>query len=411
MFENLTWKKPSLLAGLLVGSVLFACQPQDEAIITQDTVEFIKYQNGDIIPGKYIVSLNPTGINSRKDMNYDAVQASMRKSVTSLLANYRISEEKLSYVYGNAIEGFAVELSDEEFQSISKDPSVKLIEPDRIIALAPPPGKGPGSGGGGGGSTAEITPYGIIRVGGGAIYTGSGKAYIIDSGIDSSHPDLTVEVSAGFNAFDKGKDSDLAIDGNSHGTHVAGTVAAIKGNGLGVVGVAAGATVVPVKVLDSRGSGSYSGVIAGVDFVTANGSAGDVANMSLGGPISTALDQAVVKLGKANVKVALAAGNSSADANNSSPARANGPNIYTVSAIDSKDRFASFSNYGNPPVDYAAPGVGVLSTVPGGYATYSGTSMASPHVAGLLLLGPIKTDDFAVGDPDGNPDPIATAGN
>jgi subtilisin family serine protease len=410
MFENLTWKKPSLLAGLLVGSVLFACQPQDEALITQDTVEFIKYQNGDIIPSKYIVSLNPTGINSRKDMNYDAVQASMRKSVTSLLANYRISEEKLSYVYGNAIEGFAVELSDEEFQSISKDPSVKLIEPDRIIALAPPSGKGPGSGGGG--STSQNTPYGITRVNGGITYSGPGKAYIIDSGIDSSHPDLIVKASLGFNAFDKGKDSDLSSDGNSHGTHVAGTVAAID-NSIGVVGVAAGATVVPVKVLDSRGSGSYSGVIAGVDFVAGKVDPYckcDVANMSLGGPPSTALDNAVIALGASGVKVALAAGNSSADANNSSPARVNGDNIYTVSAIDSKDRFASFSNYGSP-VDYAAPGVGVLSTVPGGYATYSGTSMASPHVAGLLLLGNISTDGDATGDPDGNPDPIAIAGN
>ena len=213
MFENLTWKKPSLLAGLLVGSVLFACQPQDEALITQDTVEFIKYQNGDIIPGKYIVSLNPTGINSRKDMNYDAVQASMRKSVTSLLANYRISEEKLSYVYGSAIEGFAVELSTDEFQSLSKDPSVKLIEPDRIVALAPPSGKGPGSGGGGGGSTSQSTPYGITRVNGDKKYDPvlGGKAYIIDTGIDSSHPDLNVNASLGYNAFDKGKDSDLLL--------------------------------------------------------------------------------------------------------------------------------------------------------------------------------------------------------
>jgi len=167
MTKNPIWKKPSLVASILVGSVLFACQPQEEALISQDAVEFIKYENGDIIPGKYIVTLNPTGINSRKDMKYDAVQASMRKSVSALLANYRISEEKLSFVYGNAIEGFTVELSDEEFQSISKDPSVKLIEPDRIVALAPPPGKGSGSGSGGGGSTTQSTPYGITRVGGG----------------------------------------------------------------------------------------------------------------------------------------------------------------------------------------------------------------------------------------------------
>jgi len=174
-----------------------------------------------------------------------------------------------------------------------------------------------------------------------------------------------------------------------------------------VVGVAAGVTVVPIKVLDSRGSGSYSGVIAGVDFVKANAKSGDVANMSLGGPVSDALDAAVVGLGIAGVKVALAAGNESSNANNSSPARANGPNIYTVSAIDSSDRFASFSNFGNPPIDYAAPGVGVLSTVPGGYASYSGTSMASPHVCGLLILGDISADGTANGDPDGNPDIIA----
>lgn len=111
------------------------------------------------------------------------------------------------------------------------------------------------------------------------------------------------------------------------------------------------------------------------------------------------------------MKIALAAGNESEDANNHSPARANGPNIYTVSAIDSSDRFASFSNFGNPPVDFAAPGVGILSTVPGGYASYSGTSMASPHACGLLLLGSIKTDGNAIGDNDsdteGYPDTIA----
>ncbi|WP_339703776.1 S8 family peptidase [Algoriphagus aquimarinus] len=401
---NQLWKKPVLCAGVLLASLAFSCQQEAESPITGDSMEFVGYKSGDIIHGKYIVTFQPSEINFRKDLSYVATQNAMRKTSSALLAKYRIAEENLTYVYGNSIQGFAVTLSDEQLESISKDPSVKGIEPDRIIALAPPPGKGPGNGGGG--STAQQTPYGITRVGGGATYSGSKKAYIIDSGIDSSHPDLNVNVNAGFNAFSTGRDSDLATDGNGHGTHVSGTIGAIN-NEIGVIGVAAGVTVVPVKVLDSRGSGSYSGVIAGVDYVTANANSGDVANMSLGGPPSDALDAAVVALGGAGVNVALAAGNESSNANGASPARANGANIYTVSAIDSSDRFASFSNYGNPPIDFAAPGVGVLSTVPGGYASYSGTSMASPHVCGLLIWGTPGNGGTAIGDTDGTPDIIA----
>jgi subtilisin family serine protease len=399
------WKKPALYAGILIGALAFSCQQEAESPITGDSMEFVKYQSGDVIPGKYIVTLMPTGISFRKDMSYTAVQASMRKTGSDLLAKYRIDQENLGHVYGSSIEGFAVSLTDEQYQAISKDPSVKAIEQDRVIALAPPPGKGPGNGGGGGTSSQEI-PYGIARVGGGATYVGSNKAYVIDSGIDASHPDLNVDVNLGFNAFTKGKDSNLSSDGNGHGTHVAGTIGAID-NEIGVVGVAAGVKVVPVKVLDSRGSGSYSGVIAGVDFVKANAASGDVANMSLGGPTSAALDAAVIALGNAGVKVALAAGNESTNANNSSPARVNGDNIFTVSAIDSNDRFASFSNFGNPPIDFAAPGVGVLSTVPGGYASYNGTSMASPHVCGLLLYGTPRDGGNAINDPSGPADVIA----
>ncbi|MEB2783829.1 S8 family serine peptidase [Algoriphagus persicinus] len=403
--QKQNWRKPLLVVGILLGAITFSCQQESDPPITGDAIEFVQYKSGDIIPGKYIVTLQPSGINFRKEMTYIATQATMRKTGSELLAKYRIAPDNISFVYGSGIEGFAVGLTDEQFELLSQDPSVIGIEPDRVIALAPPPGKGPG-GSGGGGSTAQQTPYGITRVGGGETYEGTKKAYIIDSGIDSSHPDLNVNVNLGFNAFSKGKDSNLSSDGNGHGTHVSGTIGAID-NLFGVVGVAAGVTVVPVKVLDSRGSGTYSGVIAGVDYVTASADPGDVANMSLGGPASTALDNAVRALGIAEVKVALAAGNDGANANNSSPARANGDNIYTVSAIDSSDRFAYFSNYGNPPIDFAAPGVGVLSTVPGGYASYSGTSMASPHVCGLLIWGTPKNGGTAIGDPDGTADIIA----
>jgi subtilisin family serine protease len=108
------------------------------------------------------------------------------------------------------------------------------------------------------------------------------------------------------------------------------------------------------------------------------------------------------------VKIALAAGNESDNANNHSPARANGANVFTVSAVNNTDTFASFSNFGNPPVDFAAPGVSIQSTYKGGgFATLSGTSMAAPHVAGILLAGSIRGDGTAKSDPDGNPDPIA----
>ena len=402
------FSRPSKIRSLAIASCLgiaiFSCQPEETLNFdNSNSLEFVKYQNGDLIPGQYIVVMKPTGLNSRKDLSYQGTQEAMRRSSISLLAKYRISEENLGQVYGSTIEGFAVKLTDEQAGIIASDPSVSYVEQDRIIALAPPPGKGPG--GGGGTSPSQTIPWGITRVNGGAVYTGSGVAYIIDSGIDSGHEDLNVNVSLGFNAFSKGKDSDLGSDGNGHGTHVAGTVAAID-NGIGVVGVAAGATVVPIKVLDSRGSGSYSGVIAGVDFVGANGKAGDVANMSLGGGFSQAMNDAVIAA-SSRVKFSLAAGNEDQLASNTSPASANGPNIYTISAMDSNDRIASFSNYGNPPVDYAAPGVGVLSTVPGGYATYGGTSMAAPHVAGILLWGNVRTDGTLIQDKDSTLDPIA----
>ncbi|MCK5102731.1 MAG: S8 family serine peptidase, partial [Cyclobacteriaceae bacterium] len=226
--------------------------------------------------------------------------------------------------------------------------------------------------------------------------------------IDLDHVDLNVDASRGFNAFASGRDGKSLDDGHGHGTHVAGTIAAID-NEVGVVGVAAGATVIPVKVLNSRGSGSYSGVIAGIDYVGANGEPGDVANMSLGGPASQALDEAVKDASERGINFCLAAGNDSDDANNYSPARANGSNIFTISAMDANDNWASFSNYANPPVDYCAPGVSIKSTWKGGgYNTISGTSMATPHAAGVLLLGEANIVDIVKvnGDPDGNPDPI-----
>ncbi len=363
------------------------------------------------IPGQYVVTFQRGTLETSKTAKgataYKEAQATGKAQILSTFSKMGLSADAIDKVYIASVEGFSAKLNESQLAQLGSDPRVKSIEQDYLIILGPPPGKGPGGGGGGGGSSSEEIPYGITRVGGGATYSGTKAAYILDTGIDLDHEDLNVDAARGYNAFTSGKDGQTLDDGNGHGTHVSGTIAAID-NEVGVVGVAAGATVIPVKVLGARGSGSYSGVISGVDFVGANASNGDVANMSLGGPVSQALDDAVVAAAGNGVKFALAAGNESDDANNHSPARANHNNIYTVSAMDANDNFAYFSNYGNPPIDYCAPGVAIKSTwKDGGYNTISGTSMASPHVCGLLIWGTIATSGTVKGDPDGNADLIA----
>lgn len=383
------------------GEAVFENLEQQNALLVENSFQ--------AIPGQYVVTFHRGTLEASKVAKgaaaYKDALATHKNQILSSFSKLALSPDAIEKVYAFTLEGFTARLNEAQLAQLGNDPRVKSIEQDYLIILAPPPGKGPG-GGGGGGTTGQETPYGITRVGGGTNYTGNGVAFILDTGIDLDHEDLNVDASRGFNAFTSGKDGQTLDDGNGHGTHVAGTVAAID-NSVGVVGVAAGATVVPVKVLGARGSGSYSGVIAGVDFVGANGQNGDVANMSLGGPVSQALDDAIVAA-STKVKFALAAGNESDDANNHSPARVNGANIYTVSAMDSNNRFASFSNYGNPPIDFCAPGVAIKSTwKDGGYNTISGTSMASPHVCGILLTGSPRSGGTVTGDPDGNPDTIA----
>lgn len=308
---------------------------------------------------------------------------------------------QLKHTYANSIRGFAIAAPAQAVARIrANNPNIKYCEQDQVVKIVQR-GK-PSKGGGDTSGPAQVVPWGIQRVGT-VNYTGSGRAFVIDTGIDYDHPDLRVNTSLS-RSFTREKNGD---DGNGHGTHVAGTIAAVN-NSVGVVGVAAGAQVVAVKVLTRSGSGSNSGVIAGVDYVAGVANANDVANMSLGGGVSTALDDAVkAAAAGSGAPFVLAAGNESQNANNSSPARANGPNVYTVSAFANGDSWASFSNYGNPPVDWAEPGVSIGSTYKdGGYATLSGTSMAAPHLAGILLAGNVAYDGTVSGDPDGNADKI-----
>jgi subtilisin family serine protease len=309
---------------------------------------------------------------------------------------------QVKHVYSVAIQGFAANMPDHAVERVkAANPNIEYCEQDQVFTAGPIRVEAR-PGGGGGVQPAQETPWGIARVGGGAAGTFA-TAWVIDSGIDLTHPDLRVDTarSRSFLSNDTSPN-----DLNGHGTHVAGTIAALD-NTIGVIGVAPGAPVVAVRVLDRRGSGTTSGVIAGVDYVAQYGRAGDVANMSLGGGVSTSLDTAVVNAAAGGVRFALAAGNESDHANNHSPARANGTNVFTVSAFAIGDKWASYSNFGNPPIEYAEPGSSIKSTwLSGGYNTISGTSMATPHLAGLLLAGAVRNGGPVIGDPDGNPDPI-----
>lgn len=306
------------------------------------------------------------------------------------------------FVYTAAVKGFSAKMSATAAANLAaRNPNIASYEADKIVRIVAPPIQAKAKPAPT--QPNQTTPWGISRVGGVANYSGTGRAWVIDTGIDLDHPDLNVDVARSRSFLSGSTDPN---DQNGHGSHVAGTIAAIN-NSIGVIGVAPGAPVVAVRVLDRRGSGTTSGVIAGVDYVAANGSPGDVANMSLGGGVSATLDQAVINAAATGVKFALAAGNESDNANNHSPARANGANIFTISAFAQGDSFASFSNFGNPPVDFADPGVSVFSSYKdGGYATLSGTSMATPHAAGVLLLGACRSGGTVSGDPDGNPDTI-----
>ena len=398
-------KKSKILFKIIGGSFFaiplffMGCQNDELPIKNQETEAFVDFIS-EPIEGQYIVVLKGESTAKKANLKYSQMKSTLTNEILSKFSGIALAKENILQTYGYSLNGFAAKLNEDQFRKLKKDSRINYIEQDYLIIL-----KRPGSPGGGGAPPVQEIPWGIKRVNGG-VSGARGKAWVIDTGIDLDHPDLNVDKDYN-KSFLGGIDADDPNDAHGHGTHVAGTIAAIN-NDIGVIGVAAGATVVSVRVLDRRGSGSYSNVIAGVDYVKAKGNRGDVANMSLGGPVSQALDNAVINASE-KVIFCIAAGNSSDDANHYSPARVNGANIVTISASDIKDIFASFSNYGNPPIDWCAPGVSIISTwKDGGYNTISGTSMAAPHAAGVLLLGSGKSGGMVTGDPDRKSDIIIT---
>lgn len=280
---------------------------------------------------------------------------------------------KLNHIYKSALKGFAIDgLSDEAAALLAADPRVTRVEADQVMTAI---------------TTQSGATWGLDRVDqhplpldGSYSYATDGTGvtvYIIDTGINFDHSDFGGRAVKGTDEVTSGGS---AADCNGHGTHVAGTV------GGTTYGLAKNVNLVAVRVLDCGGSGSTAGVVAGIDWVTANKALPAAANMSLGGGYSATLNAAVARSVAAGVTYAIAAGNSGADACNYSPASE--PSAVTVGATASNDGFASWSNRGSC-VDVNAPGVGITSDWIGSTSatnTISGTSMAAPHVAGAAAL-------------------------
>ncbi|MBO2637250.1 S8 family peptidase [Shewanella algae] len=325
------------------------------------------------IKDQYIVVFNTPAVINLNDPNGVSAYAS---SMGARLANEHGIEVRQNF--GNSLNGVLVKANAAQIQSLLKDPNIKYVEQDQRVSIEPMVEAAGDQGG---------ATWGLDRIDQRDLplnsnyhydYDGSGvTAFVIDTGVRNTHNEFGGRASSGYDFIDNDNDSS---DCNGHGTHVAGTI------GGSTYGVAKNVNIVGVRVLNCSGSGTNSGVISGINWVKNNAQGPSVANMSLGGGASQALDDAVNAAVAAGISFVVAAGNDNSNACNYSPARA--ANAVTVGSTTSTDSRSSFSNYGTC-LDIYAPGSSITSAWYNSNSatnTISGTSMASPHVAGVAAL-------------------------
>lgn len=290
-----------------------------------------------------------------------------------LLNAFGVKDEEILHTF-DLLPVVTLKLTERQAKGLLNHPKIKFVEENAAVQ-----------------ALGQTTPWGVPRVQSPEVndlgFTGIGmKVAILDTGIDRNHEDLSANVKGGFSVFTDSANSDPYYDGSGHGTHVAGTVAAVD-NDLGVIGVAYHADLYAVKVLNNSGSGSYEGIAKGIEWSIQNGM--DIINMSLGGSSSSSILEQFCDLAYSEgVLLVAAAGNSGTRAgrgdNVGYPAKY--ASVIAVAATDQNDKRGTFSSTG-PAVEISAPGVSILSSTPNNnYASYNGTSMASPHVAAVAAL-------------------------
>ncbi|SDS96318.1 S8 family peptidase [Microlunatus soli] len=356
MFANRTLRLKVLCAGAGLAAIAAAGLPGVANASPDDTGTIRNAGASGAIDNSYIVVMD--GATSRSTANAQGVHT----EASALAEEYG---GKVKRTYSAALRGFSADMSESEAKRLAADPKVKYVSQNGVAHAS--------------------ETWGLDRIDQADLplddsYTApndgaNATAYIVDTGVDMTHPDFEGRATSGKDFVDGDDD---ASDCQGHGTHVAGTV------GSKTYGVAKKVNLVAVRVLDCEGSGSYENIIAGIDWVTQNAADAAVGNMSLGGSQNAALDDAVEKSTAAGVAWSVAAGNESSDACGSSPAAA--PSAMTMAASDKEDNLAEFSNFGDC-VDAIGPGVDITSTMNGGgTGEMSGTSMASPHGAGALAV-------------------------